>query len=77
MIGYVRDSSSIGETLMGFLSKADESHPEHFRLESLPVPVDTEAGELAYSRHGRKFVYGNQLPPNSPGSISIWHLWLG
>ena len=76
MVGYVRDGSSIGETLTGFLSAADQSHPERYRLESLPAPVDAEAGELAHSRHGRKFVYPNQSPPNSPGPISVWHLWL-
>ncbi len=77
MIGYVRDSSSIDETLTGFLSVVDQSNPERFRLESLSAPVGAGAGELARSRHGREFVYGNQTPPNSPGPISVWHLWLG
>lgn len=76
MLGYVRDGSSIGTTLAGFLSAAHQSHPQRYRLQSLPVAVDTAAGELAHTRHGRSFVYGNQSPPNSPGPISVWHLWL-
>ena len=76
MIGYVRDGSSIDATLNPFLSTAMVSQPNRYRVQSLPVPVGSRPSELAYTRHGRNFVYGSQKPPNSPGSISIWHLWL-
>ena len=76
MIGYVRDASSIDTTLKDYLSKAMELHPDRYLVEALPVPVGSGSSDLAYTRHGRDFVYDSQPPPNSPGSISIWHLWL-
>ena len=76
MIGYVRDGSSIDTTLKDFLSKAMELHLDHYLVEALPVPVESDSSDLAYTRHGRHFVYGSQRSPNSPGPISVWHLWL-
>ena len=76
MIGYVRDGSSISVTLAAFLSKTIKLQPQHYRVESLPVPAASGSSDLAYTRHGRTFVYASQPPPNTPGSISIWHLWL-
>ena len=76
MIGYVRDGSSINTTLKAFLSKAWNLHPRRYLVEALPVPVGSGSSDLAYTRHGRNFVYGSQPPPNSPGPISVWHLWL-
>ena len=74
MIGYVRDGSSIDRVLRSFLSQT--AHSRCYRVESLPVPVGDGSSDLAYTRHGRNFVYSNQPPPNEPGPISIWHLWL-
>ena len=76
MIGYVRDGASIDPTLEAFLSKAENLDPERYLVEALPVPVGSGPSDLAYTRHGRKFVYRSQPPPNSPGPISLWHLWL-
>lgn len=76
MIGYVRDGASIDPTLEAFLSKAENLDPERYLVEALPVPVGSGPSDLAYTRHGRKFVYGSQPPPNNPGPISLWHLWL-
>ena len=76
MIGYVRDGSTIDPALRAFLSKAAVSDPDRYLLETLPVPVRTGTVDLAYTRHGRSFVYSNQEPPNSPGPIALWHLWL-
>ena len=76
MIGYVRDGSSIDTTLKDYLSRAMELHPDRYLVEALPVPVESDSSDLAYTRHGRDFVYGSQRPPNSPGPISVWHLWL-
>ena len=74
MIGYVRDGSSIDATLGGFL--ASGSHPRRYRVEASAVAVGAGSSDLAYTRHGRDFVYGRQPAPNSPGPISVWHLWL-
>ena len=76
MIGYVRDASSIDTTLKAFLSEAVNSHPHRYLVEALPVPVGSGPSDLAYTRHGRDFTYINQPLPNSPGPISVWHLWL-
>ena len=76
MIGYVRDGSSIDTTLKAFLSKAMNLPPDPYLVKALPVPVGSGSSDLAYTRHGRDFVYGNQQPPNRPGPISVWHLWL-
>ena len=76
MIGYVRDGSSIATTLKDYLSKAMELNPDRYLVEALPVPVESDSSDLAYTRHGRDFVYGSQRPPNGPGPISVWHLWL-
>ena len=76
MIGYVRDGSSIDTALKDYLSKAMELHPGRYLVEALPVPVESDSSDLAYTRHGRDFVYDSQPPPNNPGPILIWHLWL-
>jgi hypothetical protein len=76
MIGYVRDGSSIDKALKTLLSKAMEVHPDRYLVEALPVPVGPDSSDVAYTRHRRDFVYGRQPPPNSPGPISVWHLWL-
>ena len=72
MIGYVRDSSSINTTLKAVLSKA----AHRYLVQALPIPVGSGCSDLAYTRHGRSFVYSRQRSPNSPGPISVWHLWL-
>ena len=72
MIGYVRDGSSIDTTLKAFLSEA----VDRYLVEAVPVAVGSSPSDLAYTRHGRNFVYGSQRPPNNPGPISVWHLWL-
>ncbi len=76
MIGYVRDGSSINRTLKAYLLRAVDLFPHRYLVEALPVPVGSGSSDLAYTRHGRDFVYGSQRPPNSPGPISVWHLWL-
>jgi hypothetical protein len=77
MIAYVRDRSSIDMTLKPFLSDAMTRVPPGYLVEKLPNHVANGSSDLAYSRHGRTFVYTNQKPPtDQPGPITIWHLWL-
>ncbi len=76
MLGYVRDGSSIDPTLKTFLSNAAATDPNVYLVQALPAPIGTDLSNLAYTLHGRSFVYDNQSPPNTPGPISLWHLWL-
>jgi hypothetical protein len=77
MIAYVRDGSTIDTTLKPFLAAALVSAPFSYLVEELPVRSGDGSSDLAYSRHGRMFVYANQTPPTvPPGPITIWHLWL-
>ena len=76
MIGYVRDGSLIDATLKPALAKAIHSHPHRYLVEALPVPARSGSSDLAYTRHGRAFVYRRHRRPTRPGPIVIWHLWL-
>jgi len=77
MIAYIRDGSTIDMKLKSFLSNAIQHLPQTYLVEELPIPAGDDKCDLAYSRHGRSFVYTNQTPPTDrPGPITIWHLWL-
>lgn len=77
MIAYVRDSSSIGETLKPFLVKSMSRVPPPYAVEQLPVRHRNTSPDFACSKHSRSFVYPNQsTPQNLPGPITVWHLWL-
>ncbi len=76
MVGYVRDGSSIETTLKPCIARAMAVNPPGYLVQGYPVHVGSEGLDLAYTTHGRAFVYGNQAPPNCPGPISVWHLWL-
>ena len=76
MLAYVRDSSLISTTLNDILSDVAVSDPDAYLIEVMPVHVGSRTANLAYSRHGREFTYPTQAPPNKPGPIYLWHLWL-
>lgn len=76
MIAYVRDGSLIDPALKSYLSKVAASHPRRYLTKTLPVPIGPGISDLAHTQHDRKFSYGSQQPPNNPGPITIWHLWL-
>ena len=76
MIGYIRDGSSIKSELRKYLKKDMTLKSPKYRVKELPVHTRPENWDFAYTQHDRAFVYNNQAPPNSPGLISIWHLWL-
>lgn len=76
MLGYVRDGSSIDTKLRPCLAKAMALSPPAYLVEALPVHVGSRGLDLAHTRHGRDFIYSCQMPPNSPGPIYVWHLWL-
>ena len=76
MLGYVRDGSLIDTTLRPRLADAMALNPPTYLVEELPVHAGSMGLDLAYTRHTREFLYVSQAPPNSPGPIAIWHLWL-
>ena len=76
MIGYVRDGSSIERTLKPFLLKPQKRHSLNFLGQEPPIPTIPGFLDFERTRHDRTFVYCNQQPPNTPGPITIWHLWL-
>lgn len=77
MIAYVRDGSTINSTLIPFLSDAMDRAPSTYLVETLPTGTGNSSTDVAYSRHGRSFVYVQQGPTtDQPGPITIWHLWL-
>lgn len=77
MIAYVRDGSSIDRTLKPYLSRALSRVPPGYLVEQLPSRTGNGPSNLAYSRHGRTFVYIHQSPTgHQPGPITVWHLWL-
>lgn len=77
MIAYVRDGSSISTKLIPFLSSAMSQTPPAYFVEELRVAIWSGNADVAYSRHGRSFVYTNKILPDlQPGPISVWHLWL-
>lgn len=77
MFGYVRDGSAVVPTLKKVLTNAMKRHPARYEVQVFPVAVRTSPSNFAHTRHGRNFVYQNQAAPNTPGPITIWHLWLG
>lgn len=71
MLAYVRDDSTIGNSLTPYLAQRQNSPRDPFLTEQLPQAVELSSQDLAHSRHGRRF------PNNpSPDPIAIWHLWL-
>lgn len=77
MLAYVRDGSSIGSKLTPFLMLAKAKAPPGYLVTELPMAVGSGAGDMARSRHARRFTYPSRMPPShAPGPISLWHLWL-
>lgn len=78
MLAYVRDSSTIESCLTPFLSKSAGRNAVQYRVEEHPTAAGSGTFDLARSKHSRSFVYGHQEPSNNaPGSVELWHLWIG
>lgn len=73
MLAYVRDDSSVSGSLIPEFIKHQSSNPDPYRTEVLPETDEHTLLDLAQSRHGRIFKY---LDGNTPGPISLWHLWV-
>jgi hypothetical protein len=72
MIAYVRDGSTVSQTLTPHLSANAVKDPDPFQTESMPS--EEETSPVWISRHGRGFRYVGS-PEGNPGSIGISHLW--
>jgi hypothetical protein len=74
MLAYVRDSSSINQTLNPYLSASAASHPDPFRTQEMPSEQVLASLPLWMSRHGRGFSYVGGAK-SQPGPIDISHFW--
>ena len=76
MIGYVRDGSTIGMTLIPFLLEhSNRLSLNHLVQNQTILPISSTC-DIEKTIHERKFTYGNRQPPHEPGPITLWHLWL-
>ena len=76
MIGYVKDNSTINQTLTPFLKKAKKlSNSKRFAVKIHPTVVPKLKGDVAYTVHDRNFSYVHKTTLK-PGPIKIWHIWL-
>lgn len=77
MLAYVRDESSIANTLTPYLSLSEAISPPPYAIEQMPLDIKLPNVDSALSRHARAFQYLVSPPANqTPGPISIWHLWM-
>lgn len=75
MFAYVRDGSTIGDSLTPFLSNSMQSGTDDYGTLCLPESVDT-AVDQAVSNHRRSFRYVDSASKDLPGAIVIRHLWV-
>lgn len=76
MLAYVRDGSSINTSLTPWLLKCQKIDPDPYCTENVPESANHLTLDLAWTRHSRAFKYLSGSPNNSPGPISLWHLWV-
>jgi hypothetical protein len=75
MLAYVRDGSTIADSLTPFLRKAAGGATENFAAVCLPQSCGKGADQ-AESAHDRSFRYVDKAPNDLPGAIAIRHIWL-
>lgn len=75
MLAYVRDGSTIVNSLTPFLHRSLKSEPDNFATLRLPNPVG-EGADQAESTHDRSFRYVEKAPNDCPGTIAIRHIWV-
>lgn len=73
MLAYVRGSETLSTTLQQYLTTIS-TDPEYSLIK--PPLCQAYSSKLATSQHGRVFNYIHVVPPYSPGTITLWHLWL-
>jgi hypothetical protein len=74
MLAYVRDGSSITQTLTPHLNMSAANNPDPFRTEAMPYEYGATSMSVWMSRHGRAFSYVGDAR-GQPGPIGISHLW--
>jgi len=73
MLAYVRDGSSVDNALTPYLKISSAKTPDPLRTEAFPEPANKGTSQ---SKHSRIFKYTENRHA-LPGSISIYHLWVG
>jgi hypothetical protein len=74
MLAYVRDDSSVNQTLTPHLSGSAANDPDPFRTEAMPSEQRIASISVWISRHGRAFSYVGGTE-GQPGPIRLSHLW--
>lgn len=72
MIAYVRDGSTVGDSLVPYLLMNAKKNPDPFLTEV--IPSEGSDAQVWLSRHARGFTYMGSAN-DKPGSIDISHLW--
>lgn len=75
MLAYVRDVSTLDDTLRQYLARHRKKTPDRFATSELPSPIAGLLFHLRRSVHERAFRYPT-CTPDEPGTIALWHLWL-
>jgi hypothetical protein len=76
MLAYVRDQSSIEDTLLPHLTSSAAKPWDPLRTELMPKRQAGVQSPASMSRHGRSFRYIGVHESDEPGPIAIWHLWM-
>ncbi|WP_052675496.1 hypothetical protein [Agrobacterium arsenijevicii] len=76
MLAFVRDGSSIEQSLSPYMSRLRPQSKALLAVEQFPQKVEFQNGsDVAISRHQRAFAYPFRAS-SLPGSIDLWHVWL-
>jgi len=76
MLAYVRDQSSIEDTLLPHLISSAAKPWDPWRTELMPKRQAAVRSRASMSCHGRTFRYIGVHEIDEPGPIAIWHLWM-
>ena len=76
MIAYIRDESSVKESLSPFLASGVQNRPDPWQTHRLPTEATGLRSTISASHHLRSFRYPAGIDAGAPGNIAIWHLWL-
>jgi hypothetical protein len=75
MLAYVRDGSTIAQSLTPFLHKSLGNETDQFATQRLPKPIGQRTDQ-AESTHDRAFRYVGKAANDCPGTIAVRHIWV-
>lgn len=76
MLAYVRDGSTVQQSLTSHLVQSAKSKPDPFQTTSHPVARPEVHPVVHHSSHHRSFNYTSDGDSTEPGAIGLLHLWL-